>query len=121
MAKEENNEEEKHYPAEEQGIEKEKTDDEKSLEMETGEKEEDVYDDAGRDKLMEDDEITPEEDAFLEGYEDKGHLAKCEECGKLLEDVDNKEGIVEREFDGELRRFCSEECAEKYAKKEREV
>lgn len=120
MAKENNDGEEKVYPAEEQGMEEEKSEDEESLEMDTGEKDEDVYDDTGRDKLVEDDEITPEEDAFLEGYEDKGHLAECEECGKILEDVENKEDVVEREFDGELRRFCSEDCVEKYAKEHKE-
>ena len=58
-------------PAEEQGIEPEPTEEEKEQEMETGEREEEPYDEEGREKLVEDDEMTPEEEGFMEGTEGK--------------------------------------------------
>ncbi|MBD3309703.1 hypothetical protein GF351_00635 [Candidatus Woesearchaeota archaeon] len=79
-------------------------------EMEEGEKEEDVYSEEGREKLVEDDEIEPAEEGFMEGAEEKGEMAKCENCGKIL-DTDDKSSIVERELDGEKHWFCSEKCA----------
>ncbi len=53
------NNNEKDYPAEEQGIEPEETSEEKSEDMEHGEKDEDVYSEEGREKLVEDGEISP--------------------------------------------------------------
>ena len=44
------------------------------LEMETGEKDEDVYTEEGRQKLQEDDEIEPWEEGFAKGAQpDKHH------------------------------------------------
>ena len=41
--------------------------DELKLKMESGEKEETVYDETGREQLVEDGEISPEEAGFMEG------------------------------------------------------
>jgi len=106
-------EEEKVYPAEEQW-DKSETEEETEQDMETGEKEEDVYTKEGREKLVEDDEIKPEEEAFMEGEEEKGELAKCANCGKVLSQ--KKEEVIEREIDDEIFWFCSDKCANEYRK-----
>jgi hypothetical protein len=102
---------EKEYPAEEQGIEPEKTEEEKKLDMEVGEKEEEVYSEEGREALVEDAEIEPWEEGFMEGAEGPGQQGKCRQCGAELL---TKEGTVEKEIDGEVRFFCSNKCLEKY-------
>lgn len=102
------------YPDEEQGIEPEKTSEEKELGMETGENEEEVYDEEGREKLTEDGEIEPWEEGFMEGAAGKGKAGHCAVCGKPLSD--EHEGVIEKEIDGKKVTYCSEECAEKGAK-----
>ena len=102
------------YPAEEQGIEEEKNSEEKSEEMESGEKDEDVYSEEGREKLVEDDEISPEEEGFMEGAAHTGQLGKDALTGEPLMDI---EDVVETEIDGKIYRFVSEENAEKFRKK----
>lgn len=106
------------YPAAEQGIEKPDTSEDIEQEMETGEKEENVYSEEGREKLSEDDEMDPSEEGFMEGAEGRGQKHCCAECGKLL--GEDEENIVEREFEGDMKWFCSEEHAENYAKKHEE-
>lgn len=80
--------------------------------MEKGEREEDVYSKAGREKLEEDDEIEPAEAGFMEGASGKGTQAICETCRKPL-DTDDK-NIIEKEINGQVKWFCNEECFEKY-------
>ena len=75
------------------------------LDMHTGERETDVYTEEGREELMEDDAITPQEEGFSEGAEGKGSMAKCSHCGKIL--GNDKTSIVEREIDGKIELFCS--------------
>lgn len=72
---------------------------------------EEVYDQDSRDQMVEDDEIDPMEEGFMEGYEGRGNLSKCEECSQPLDEDDD---IIERKFKDELIWFCSEDCAEKY-------
>lgn len=108
-------EEEKVYPAEEQGIEKEETSEEKAADMETGEKQEDVYTAEGREKLAEDAEISPREEAFMEGAEEKGELGVCANCGKPIGDA--RTSVIEKEIKGEIYWFCSNDCAEKFQPK----
>jgi len=103
---------EKEYPSEEQW-ETDETKDEIEEEMNLLEKDEEVYSEEGREKLLEDDEISAEEEAFMQGAEGKGHSGTCAQCGKVLEQ-DNKEHIIEKEIDGEKVLFCSDECAEVY-------
>lgn len=81
--------------------------------METGEKEETVYDAAGREKLVEDGEITPEEAGFMEGAEDDGEQGKCANCGAALLD----DSLVETKIEGKQVWFCSDHCLKKYKEK----
>tara|TARA_Y100000310_G_C20613942_1_gene779563 strand:- start:739 stop:1083 length:345 start_codon:yes stop_codon:yes gene_type:complete len=99
------------YPAEEQGIEKEKTSEQIEQEMEHGNKDEDVYSEEGREHLVEDGEISPEEEGFMEGAAQAGQLGKDALTGEPLMDVEN---VVETEIDGKVYRFVSEENAQKF-------
>ena len=84
--------------------------------MAQDEKEEsDIYSEEGSEDLVENDEISPEEAGFMEGAEGRGKMNCCAYCGKNL--GEDEEGVVEREFDGEIKWFCSEEHAQKYAEK----
>ncbi len=109
------NNSEKDYASEEQGILPEETSSEEELEMETGEKDADVYTKEGREELAENDELEPFEEGFMEGEEGRGKDAKCACCGKVLSQ--NKTKVTEMEIDGELYFFCSERCAKKGLKK----
>lgn len=82
----------------------------KELEMELGEAEETVYDSAGRNELVEDDEIDPWEEGFMEGAEKDGQRGKCAYCGGALVD---RENVYEKTVEGERRYYCSSEHAEK--------
>jgi YHS domain-containing protein len=82
--------------------------------METGEKEETVYDEEGREKLVEDGEISPEEAGFMEGAEDDGEQGKCANCGAALMDAEN---TVETKIEGKTYWFCSSACVDEYKKK----
>lgn len=86
----------KYYPKKEQGI--------------TEDHEEDIYTEDERDRLMEDDEISPTEEAFMEGAEGRGEQAKCARCGKVLSQDPSE--VHEKEYDDELMFFCSEKCAD---------
>lgn len=85
-------------------------------ETEENSTEEGVYSDGGREDLVEDDEISAEEEGFMEGAEEDGQHAKCVNCGKALK----KQNIVEKEIDGEVKWFCSEQCVEKFEEKKEE-
>ncbi len=76
-------------------------------EFEEGERDPDIYDEEGREKLEEAEEITPEEEGFMEGFEEGEHQAKCATCHVVL----INEKFLEEEIDGAHYRFCSEECA----------
>ena len=104
------------YPAEEQGIEKEKTPEEIEQEMDQGEKEADVYSNEGRENLTEDGEMSADEEGFMEGAEGRGQKQCCSECGDLL----GEDNVVEREVNGEIKWFCSEEHAQNYAEKHKQ-
>ena len=88
-----------------------------SLERETGGKEEEPYDEEGREKLVEDDEISPREEAFMEGAEEKGELGACANCGNPL-DQDDRSKVVEKKIKGEIKWFCCDACVEEFEKKE---
>lgn len=82
--------------------------------LEDSEKSEEVYSQEGREHLVDDDEISPWEAAFMEGADEDGQNAKCRNCGKVLmrENV-----VIEKAIKCELHRFCSEECADDFEKK----
>ena len=73
------------------------------------EKKEDVYSEEGREKLVDSDEISPEEEGFMEGADADGQGAKCRVCGKPILDK-----TIEKEVDGNIYWFCSEKCATKF-------
>jgi hypothetical protein len=104
-------EDDKDFPAEEQGIIPEKTEEQVSEEMEHGEKNEDVYTEEGREKLVEDGEISPEEEGFMEGANASGQLGKDALTGESLMDV---EDVIEAEIKGIMYRFVNEENAIKF-------
>jgi len=110
-------EDDKDYPAEEQGIIPEKTEEEISDEMDMGEKNEDVYSEEGRENLIDDDEISPEEEGFMEGANASGQLGKDALTGEPLMDV---EDVVETEIDGKMYRFVNAENARKFREKKEE-
>ena len=90
--------------------------DETREKMESGEKEETVYDEQGRENLVEDDEISPTEAGFMEGAEDDGEQGKCANCGAALMDAEH---TVETKIDGKTYWFCSDHCLEKYKEKKK--
>ena len=78
--------------------------------METGKKEDTIYSEEGMEELTESDEISDLEEGFMEGYESGLRSGtKCPVCGEILED-----DFVEREYNDEIYRFCSDEHAEKW-------
>ena len=75
-----------------------------------------IYSQEGREELMEnEDEITDVDEGFMKGYEEEEKLSECGQCNKVLEN-----NVVEREFNDELLRFCSSECASEYEKNHQE-
>jgi len=82
----------------------------REIDVDTGEHEADVYNETDREVLTESDEMEPWEEGFSEGASDRGHLAECAHCGKILSDDEDK--VVERKFNGNLYRFCCEAHAE---------
>ena len=84
--------------------------DQEKLDMEMGEEDESVYDDTGREKLMEDDEISPTEEGFMEGAEDDGEQGKCAYCGAALMGFDT----VETKINGKVWWFCSNDHADRF-------
>jgi hypothetical protein len=69
----------------------------------------DIYSEEGREEQVDDDEISPREEGFMEGAHDGGQGAKCRKCGNILMDK-----FIERKVGEEIYRFCSDECADKY-------
>ena len=109
--------EEKFYAAKEQGILPDETSEEIKQDMEHGEKDEDIYSDEGREKLVEDGEIEPDEAGFMEGASGAGQLGKDALTGEPLMDV---EDVIEIEIDGKKYRFVNEENAQKFREKKEE-
>ena len=85
--------------------------DDDEIESSEPEEEDDIYEEKERDQEEEDDEISPTEEAFMEGYEEEEKVAECAQCKKSLLEV---KSAVEREFKGKHYRFCSEKCAKGY-------
>ena len=83
-----------------------------------GEVAENVYSEVGREELLDDDEIAPWEEAFMEGAEGRGGQASCKQCGKLLSQ--DKSSVVEKKFGDHNLFFCSDICVEEYSNKEKE-
>ncbi len=74
----------------------------------------DVYTAEGREELVEEGEISAEEQGFAAGATNSDSV-HCTQCDKVL----NKEETVEREINHKKYVFCSKDCAAKgLAKKE---
>lgn len=116
MKKKKFEEETEVYPAEEQGILPEESSDEKKLDIDLGEKDEDLDTPEGREKQVENAEIDPEEAGFMEGASGGGQLAKDALTGEPLMDV---EDVVETVIDGKTYRFVNEENAAKFREKKK--
>lgn len=101
------------YPEEEQGILPEETAEEKKLKMKLGQEDEDIYSAEGQEEEVEEDEIEPWEEGFMQGASGAGQLGKDALTGKPL--VGRK--IVEAEIGGKLYRFASEENVKKFKEK----
>ncbi|MBS3151476.1 hypothetical protein J4443_03805 [Candidatus Woesearchaeota archaeon] len=80
-------------------------------EIETGDRDEDIYTGEGREVAEDEEVITNAEEGFMEGYEGDARAVKCAKCGVMLE-----EDFIEEEIDDEEYRFCSERCAETFKK-----
>ena len=91
-----------------------KTEEEIKEDMESNKDDEEVYEEQGREKLVEDDEIDTWEEGFMEGADSAGQLGKDALTGEPLSDV---EDVVETEINGKKYRFVSKENAEKYREK----
>jgi hypothetical protein len=75
-----------------------------------------LYKEENAEELTESDEIQPEEEGFMQGYNDEYNPTECANCGKVIE----KE-FIEEKIKEEIFRFCSEECASKFERKEEHV
>ena len=71
-----------------------------------------IYSEKGREDQIEEDEITDLDEGFMKGYEEGEKMAKCPICGEALGD-----DFIEKEIDGEIYRFCSDEHAEEFIRK----
>ena len=91
-----------------------KTDEEIEEDMESNKDDEEVYEEQGREKLVEDDEIDTWEEGFMEGAEGAGQLGKDALTGEPLSDV---EDVVELEINGKIYRFVSQENADRFKEK----
>jgi len=89
----------------------EETKEEKVKEIESGEKDEDVYSEESLEPMEESDEITEVDEGFMGGYERGDFLAECAKCKKML-----TTDFIEKDIDEEIYRFCSEKCASKFKK-----
>ena len=90
-----------------------KTLEEEKQKIDAGEKEQEVYSEAGLEDLEEhEDEITEVDEGFMKGYNEGAKSAKCVACGKVL----GKE-VIELEHNDQIYRFCCSKCAEKFEKK----
>jgi len=82
---------------------------EHSTKISAGEQEADVYTEEGREELEESGEIAPWEEGFSQGAVARGELSTCAHCDTVL--GGREENIIEREYGGQVRLFCSEKCA----------
>ena len=75
-----------------------------------------VYKEENREELTEADQIDPEEEGFMQGYEEESNPSECAHCGKVL-----GEEVVERAIKDETYRFCCEEHADKFERQKEHV
>ena len=71
-----------------------------------------LYKEENRQELTEADELNPEEEGFMQGYDEEINPSECAACGKILE-----KDFIEEQIKDETYKFCSEDCANKFEKK----
>ena len=81
------------------------------VDYEEKEDEADIYSEESRNEMVEDDEMTPEEEGFMEGFESGSRSVSCAHCKKLIIDPDD---AIEVEIDNKVFLFCSDECYQSY-------
>ena len=86
-------------------------------EQEAGRKDEEspdenIYDKEERQDQLDDDEISPAEAGFVEGYQDVKE-GICNTCGKQID----PETVVEKEVNKQVLTFCSQHCADIFEKR----
>ena len=101
------------YPDPEQGILPEKGREQRKEDMISGEMNEDIDTEEGRELMVEEDEIEPWEAGFAEGASEEGQLAKDALTGEPL--IGTR--VVEKEIEGKLYRFSSLKNAQKFQEK----
>ncbi|MDO8428118.1 MAG: hypothetical protein Q7S92_02800 [Candidatus Diapherotrites archaeon] len=93
---------------------KSKTDeDDEIIDKEDKESDTDVYSEKTDERLLDEDEMNPGDAGFLEGYAEP-KLIQCR--NKCDENVDVENPVV-RDIKGKEHYFCSEECANEFARK----
>ncbi len=73
---------------------------------------ENIYDEGDRQDQLDDDEISPAEAGFVEGYQDVKE-GVCNSCGKEID----PETVVEKEVGGKVLTFCCQRCADHFEKR----
>ena len=73
----------------------------------------DIYSGNSRSELVEDDEMSPEEEGFMEGFEGDQRSIACAQCKKIIIDPDD---AIEVEINNEVYLFCSDECYQEFKK-----
>ncbi|MBN2067053.1 MAG: hypothetical protein JW744_01140 [Candidatus Diapherotrites archaeon] len=81
-------------------------------EEEIEKEDDDIYDKEDREQQLEDDEITPGEAGFVDGYEDT-KLVECNSCGNKID----WEKVIEKEINGTVYTFCSRKCADSFERR----
>jgi len=69
-------------------------------------KEESVYEDEGREELVNSDAMEPEEEGFMQGYDSDETVL----CGFCRKPIINPEETMEKIMNNKIHRFCSESC-----------
>jgi len=73
----------------------------------------DIYNKEDREDQLDDNEITPAEAGFMEGYENP-KMVQCASCGNECD----LEKAIEREIGGKTYWFCSKKCAQHFNEKQ---
>jgi len=71
---------------------------------------ESVYEDDGREELLKNDAINPEEEGFMQGYDREETVV----CGFCKTPLVNPEEAVEKILNNKIFRFCSEDCVREF-------
>jgi ssDNA-binding Zn-finger/Zn-ribbon topoisomerase 1 len=96
----------------------EEEEEKEELKIREGEKDMDVYEEPGREEAVDEDEISPREEAFMEGEDVDTEEGVCEQCGRVLSDSPDE--VKEEKVGESIHFFCSDRCALKYRRSHKE-